>query len=115
MKKLLVTVSSGTVSEAVRETINALVTALQERSVTLTGIMQSKITFQPSTIMKEDIDFMVNELEYSYAKIPNVTYPTTVMSDNGKDREYYLRAIVEEQKVSVIINVDAGLITVYED
>ena len=122
MKHLMITISSSEgneedfdVAEAIKETINNLVTALQERSVTVYAVMQSKIKFYPSTIMREDVEYLVNELEYSYMKIPNVTYPTKILSDNGKDEEYYLNALFDEQKISVIINMSAGLITVSKD
>ena len=114
MKPLMVTIS-GVASEAVQATIKSIVEALQSRSVNVTGVSLSKIMFQPSSIMNGDIEFMVNELEYSYAKIPNVVYPTTVLSDNGKDEEFYLNALFEEQKISIIINMSSGVITVYED
>lgn len=114
MKPLMVTIS-GVASEAVQATIKSIVEALQNRSVNVTGVSLSKIMFQPSSIMNEDVEFMVNELEYSYTKIPNVVYPTTVLSDNGKDEEFYLNALFEEQKISIIINMSSGVITVYED
>ena len=122
MKPLMITISAFEdkddefeVNEAIKETINNLVTALQNRSVTVCAVLQSKIKFYPSTIMREDVEHLVNELEYSYMKIPNVTYPTTALSDTGKDEEYYLNALVDEHKISIIINMSAGLITISKD
>ena len=118
MKPILVSISSAGQAEdidAVKGATQAVVSALQERSVNVTGVLRGKIKFQPSSIMKADVESMVKDLEYSYAKIPNITYPTTKLSDNGKDEEYYLNAIFEEDRVTVIINITSGLITIFKD
>ena len=119
MKPILVCISSAAGSEhdidAVKEATQAVVTALQERSVNVTAVLRGKTKFQPSSIMNADVESMVKDLEYSYAKIPNVTYPTNKLSDNGKDEEYYLNAIFEEDKITVVINITAGLINIFKD
>lgn len=94
--------------------INELLEFLVNRGVVVTSVLPLKIMFQPSSLMKQDINALTKELDYSYAPIPNVTYPTKILSDNGKDDEYYLNTTLEDSKLVVVVNATKGIITFSE-
>lgn len=122
MKKLLVCLSSYKSNkqnrktvDSINETNKSLVKALQSRGVIIKSVMPNKIKFHNSTLMKDDVEYLVKNLEYNFNKIPGITYPTNKLSDNGKDEEYYLNGLFEGVKINVSINVTAGIISIFKD
>lgn len=129
MKKLLISIASSfnlhkkkddansedSLIDTVMEATRALADALIDKTVNVTAVKRGSIKFQPSSIMHSDVESIVKDLTYKYAKFPNVVFPTTTLSDNGKDEEYYLTTISDEDTISVVINLTSGVIKLSKD
>lgn len=104
MKRLLVCLSS----DNQRMVINEMVAVLTKRGVSIRGITRNTVKFNPSTLMRKDIDYLIENLAFAHLKNQK---STKRLSDNGKDEEFYLTTVQEDQKFMVVINL-SGTITV---
>lgn len=110
MKNLIL---HNTQDEDIRTATNDLVNALHIRGVNVKSNKPGFVKFEPSSLMFSDIKFLTENLDYSYAKFANTTFPTTKLSDNGKDKEFYLNTLskISDTKLTIIINTSAGSIS----
>lgn len=104
MKRLHVCLSSV---DNQRTVINEIVTTLNKRGVSIRGITKNIIKFTPATLMRKDIDCLIENL--AFAKLIGPT--TKKLSNSGKDEEIYLTTVHEDQKFMVVVNLQ-GTITV---
>lgn len=125
MKTLYISISSSSVSKSkeLSEIAAKLSRRLRNRGVEVTATNQNRIKFKPNSLSAKDVDFLVNEYDYSYAKFRGVDkFPTPLFSSNGKDLEYYLMTLKDEfvegeakgNTVSIRINASSGEIFVTE-
>lgn len=116
MKRLLISISNANKSNtSIQLATSNLLGFMNKNGITVRSIKNGLIKFDVTTIMKDDIEKLVNEYEYEYTKIPGIQYPTKELSLNGKDEEYYLTSVFDEEKVTAIFNMSQGYVEIVKE